>query len=460
MKAEPAKGYVCVADVEAEAVAWLWAGKIPRGKLTVIEGDPGEGKSTLLFDLAARVSRGAPMPLDSTSTMEPSGVVIVSAEDGIGDTIRPRLEAAEADLQRIVAFQMASLPTLPKDLQAIEASVAEVNASLVILDPFVAFLSGNVNSWKDQDIRRALTPLAALAERTGAAVVLVRHWTKADGGEKAIYRGGGSIGIAGAARSVLLVASDPENPDQKIVARVKGNLAPPWPSLAYRMVPVGTTVRIDWIGENDHQAGDLTSAPVKAEDRSAVGEAAEAILRLLEKEVRIDADEMERHRRQLGISEWAWKKGKVKAGAKADRDGFGPGGRWYWTLPATHRERPRPISQPPSSTSSMQEPASYGAPIEDAEPPIGGVEDGPGDIGRSPSAIEPRPTVARCNGIDRDQLLTLAALRGWSGLELCQGRRVPDGEAAWTLFLRNPTTEDLLLVRDALEVEVGQAGTA
>jgi len=169
---------VILADVKSQAVEWLWANRIPRAKLTLLEGDPDEGKSTVAFDLAARVSTGAAMPLDTTMT-KPAGVVILSAEDALGDTIRPRLEAAGADLDRILGFRFEELPTIPEGLTVIEQAIKRVEAALIIIDPLVAFFSRAVHAYRDHDVRRALTPLMALAERTGAAVLAVRHLNKA-----------------------------------------------------------------------------------------------------------------------------------------------------------------------------------------------------------------------------------------------------------------------------------------
>src|ERR687890_334782 len=216
-KTEPARPVgTLLSEVEPEQVEWLWPGRLPLGKLSVLDGDPGLGKSVLTLDVAARVSAGLELP--DGQRCEPAGVVLLSAEDGLADTVRPRLDAAGADTQRVVA--LSSVPdgkterslSIPEDLPALERAIRRVEASLVVVDPVMAFLSGNTNSHKDQDVRRALAPLAKLAERTGAAILIVRHLNKASGGETT-HRGGGSIGIIGAARSGLVVAEDPEDPE-------------------------------------------------------------------------------------------------------------------------------------------------------------------------------------------------------------------------------------------------------
>ena len=216
-----------VADVQSEPVEWLWAPRIPRGMLTVFDGDPGLGKSTICLELTARVTTGSPMP-GSTTRTHPANVVLLSAEDVIAQVIRPRLEAAGADCNRVVVFdhvndgQGPRSPELPADTVLLERIVDVERAALVIVDPLMAFFGAEVNAHRDQDVRRALHALKALAERTGAAVLVVRHLNKA-GGSNPLYRGGG---IVGAARSGLLVAPDPEDGQRRILAASKSNLAP------------------------------------------------------------------------------------------------------------------------------------------------------------------------------------------------------------------------------------------
>src|SRR6266446_4150932 len=211
------------------------------------------------------------MPLDTTPR-EPAGVIILSAEDGLADTIRPRLEAAEADLDRIRAFAFEALPTIPDDLSAIERAITEVGARLVIIDPLVAFFGRAVNAYRDHDVRRALTPLVALAERTRAAVLAIRHLNKTRMA-RAKYRGSGSIGIIGAARSALLVARDPEDPNRRLLAPVKGNLAVPAAAVAFSLVPAGTTARVAWLGETAHTAETLLAQAAPEVDRAALTDA-------------------------------------------------------------------------------------------------------------------------------------------------------------------------------------------
>lgn len=242
---------VRLSQVEEERLYWLWRGRIPLGAITLLDGDPGLGKSLLTLDLAARVSTGREMP-DGTPGVEgegPQRVLLFSAEDDPARTILPRLRAAGADLDLVELGQGAwtqrtgkkSLEhrnfLLPRDVEVLQWKLEEdSNPLLVIIDPLMAFLEGRVNSWRDQDVRAALAPLAKIAQKSWAAIVIVRHLNKA-AGASAIYRGGGSIGIIGAARSGLLVAKSPDDPEhERVLASVKSNLGPPMPSMRYQVL--------------------------------------------------------------------------------------------------------------------------------------------------------------------------------------------------------------------------------
>jgi hypothetical protein len=284
------------ADVRPQSVRWLWFQRIALGKLTLIEGWPGLGKTLVALDIAARVSRGAPMPLEPAgATPVPCTVLIVSYEDDAADTLRPRLEAAGADLARchIVdgvrdpATGETVPPVLPLDLPELERSIMRTGAALVVVDPLMAALDGKVDSHRDQDVRRVLSQVRSIAERTGAAVVLVRHLRKTNATGQAITAGQGSIGIIGAARGAHVVGVDPSDDDpnpkkrRRVFAPIKNNVgADDVPSMAYRVVARhigdGTIVApiVDWCGESEATADDLTRPPALAEKDTAVSEAA------------------------------------------------------------------------------------------------------------------------------------------------------------------------------------------
>ena len=199
-------------DITETSITWLWQGYIPRGKLCLLDGDPGTGKSTLMLDLAARVSAGKAMPDGSAS--EQGTVLLASAEDDAADTILPRLRAAGANLGRVVElgppFDLEGKPrplTLA-DASYIETRIRHHKAALLVMDPLMAFMPSGTDSNVDSDVRVHLAGLRLAAERTGCAIVLVRHLNKS-GGTNPVYRGGGSIGFIGAARMGFLVAPAP-----------------------------------------------------------------------------------------------------------------------------------------------------------------------------------------------------------------------------------------------------------
>jgi hypothetical protein len=338
---ESAELGILLSTVQPEPVAWLWLGRIPLGKLTILDGDPGLGKSVLTLDLAARVTRGRPMPWEERQPgeeREPAGVVLLTAEDGLADTIRPRLDAAGADVARVLALDRipekggARLPVLPQDAIFIRQSVERMKARLVVIDPITAYLGSDTNTHRDQDVRRALHPLAILAEKTGAAVVAVRHLNKAAGANP-LHRGGGSIGIIGAARSGLLVAKDPDNPDRRVLASTKCNLAKMPASLAFDLSNAdNSALRIGWIGESAHTAESLLAAPRDDEDGGAVQEAVEVLRSILESGP-VAAEEVKRDARRAGVSDRTLSRAKGILGVKSKKVGFTGKGVWQWFLP-------------------------------------------------------------------------------------------------------------------------------
>jgi hypothetical protein len=227
---EPAAGRVTFATaVRAERVRWLVPGRVPLGAVTLLAGDPKLGKSTLGCLYAAAASRGK-------FGDAPATVLVISAEDGLARVIKPRAAVAGGDLSRIGVFDVvdadgARYPDIPEDVFELAAAIVEHQARLIIVDPLNAFLSGSIDSWKDHGIRRALAPLARLAEEHDCAVLVIVHLNKQRGGDP-LYRIGGSIGQVGAARSILGFGRDPDDPDgDRGHLRLLGHLACNWGAL-------------------------------------------------------------------------------------------------------------------------------------------------------------------------------------------------------------------------------------
>lgn len=258
---EEDKGLLTAADLAPQEVQWLWPGRIPLGCVTILDGDPGTGKSILSLDLAARITRGDTMPDGSRGLDAPRGVGLLVADDGLANTIRPRLDAAGADCNRVVALRwiqdrgpdgepVRRRPTV-RDAPHLEAMIRAVDAALVIVDPITAYMGGGAG------VRAAFLELGRLAERLEVAILAVRHPRKPRGRGAPTHAGGGSIACA-AACSVLLLAPDPDDParDRRILSHVKADLSRMAPALALRIVetPEGR-VRAEWIGESGRKVG-------------------------------------------------------------------------------------------------------------------------------------------------------------------------------------------------------------
>jgi hypothetical protein len=330
-----------LSGVEPEEVEWLWESWLALGKLGLIDGDPGLGKSATALDLAARVSSGHGFP--DGAPCEPAGVVLLSAEDGLADTIRPRLDAAGADVSRVLSLAtvpdengLERLLSIPEDIPLIEMGIERVGARLVVVDPLMAFLSADANSHRDQDVRRALAPLAGLAERTGACVLVVRHLNKAPGNNP-LYRGGGSIGIIGAARTGYLIAKDPQAENRRVLASTKNNLAKPPSSLMFTLEESeGGAVRVNWLGESEVSAKDLLATPQDREHADARSEAVGFLEDLLS-EGPLPANEVIQAAEEARIAERTLRRAKKLLSVVAYREnrlGEQRGsGRWLWKLP-------------------------------------------------------------------------------------------------------------------------------
>ena len=220
-------------DVVSKEVEWLWYPYIPYGKITIVEGDPGEGKTTLVLKLAAALSMGLPLPCDDYKEYEPIHIIYQTAEDGIEDTIRPRLEKAGADCSMIRVIDETDKELSMTD-DRLEQAIIETGARLIILDPIQAYIGATVDMHRANEIRPVLKHLGIIAEKHNCAIILIGHMNKASG-SKSTYRGLGSIDIQATARSVLLVARLRDKPNIRIMAHDKSSLAPAGDAIGFEM---------------------------------------------------------------------------------------------------------------------------------------------------------------------------------------------------------------------------------
>ena len=241
-----------MSDVELTPVEWLWKPYLPFGKLSVLQGNPGEGKTYFAMHLAAACTNGKLLP--NMERMEPFNVIYQTAEDGLGDTVKPRLIEAGADLDRVLVIDDSDVQLTLSD-ERIEKAIVENNAQLVIIDPIQAYLGADVDMNRANEVRPIFMRLGQVAQRTGCAILLIGHLNKA-AGMQSLQRGLGSIDIAAAVRSVMFIGKLKHDPTMRILTHEKSSLAPPGVSLAFSL---GDEGGFRWVGEYDITADEMLS---------------------------------------------------------------------------------------------------------------------------------------------------------------------------------------------------------
>ena len=240
-------------EIRTEEVKWLWYPYIPLGKLTIVQGDPGEGKTTFVLAVIAALTTGEPLP-ECGSAAAAMNVIYQTAEDGLADTIKPRLESAGADCSRVLVIDESRRELTLCD-ERLEQAIRETGARLIVLDPLQAYLGSDVDMHRANEVRPMLKRISAIAERTQCAVILVGHMNKAQG-LKSGYRGLGSIDFRASARSVLLVGRLKSSDTLRVVAQDKNSLAPEGPSIAFELHPEHG---FQWKGICDATVNDVRS---------------------------------------------------------------------------------------------------------------------------------------------------------------------------------------------------------
>ncbi len=324
-----------MSDIEPKPLRWLWPGFLPLAKLSLIGGDPGLGKSMLTLDLAARVSTGSPWPDGSQC---PRGeAILLNAEDDPEDTIRPRLDAAQANPEKVHELFAVretngseSMFSLEKDVALLEATlIANPDVVLVVIDPISAYL-GKSDSYRETDIRNILSPLQALAAEYDVSIIYVTHLNK-NSGASAVYRMTGSTAFVGVARAVFAVDKDPDDKDRRFFAPVKANLSIDCVGMAYRVTTTNEGIpRIEWESEPIAiSAQDLLCA---GPDRGEASEAEEFLRDALDGGEQIPVTDIFRTGKEQGFSEKQLRIAKEKIGAQHKRTGFQ--GKSVWYLPS------------------------------------------------------------------------------------------------------------------------------
>lgn len=341
--------YRRVSSIEAEAIDWLWHNKVAKGKITAVSSDPGLGKSQLTMSMAAVVSTGGRWPVDRTQCL-PGSVVILSAEDGAADTIRPRLEAAGADLTRCYVIDAVREVTgsgntqergfsLDRDAARLGDMLDEIgDVALVIVDPISAYL-GKIDSHNNAEVRGLLAPLSKVAEDHGAALVMVSHLTKGQNA-KALMKIMGSLAFVAAARAAYVVCKDPDDESgaRRLFLPVKNNLAPDTEGLAYKIegviLPSGiATSRIMWESDAVTTTADEAMAPRAEGERAPKQREAEGWLRQQLANGGVLKTKIEAGAKTAGLSMGTVNLARKKLDVQSTK-ARGVGGAWSWSLPS------------------------------------------------------------------------------------------------------------------------------
>jgi hypothetical protein len=324
---------VRLSDVQAKQTRWLWPGYVPLGKLTLLDGDADKGKSLLTLDLAARVTTGRSFP--DGASCEAGGVVILSAEDDLEDTIRPRLDASRADPSRVVclagvrASGRKAVSVSLRDLDALEEAVTLVGARLVIVDTLTDFF-GAGSLLNPQAVRGVLLPLIGLANKLDFAVILIRHFTKT--GKSIMSKGAGCTAIGAVSRSGLFVVKDPDDDNRRILACYKHNVNPTEPpALVFRFVSENGTGRVSWEGSADWTADALFAASMENATSKAARKDARAFLQEFLDRGPLPTNEVIDAGKAHGIAPRTLERARREMGVKSERRG-GRKGRWYLRL--------------------------------------------------------------------------------------------------------------------------------
>ena len=296
LKEPPKKDSVKIirmSDVELTPVEWLWKPYLPFGKLSVLQGNPGEGKTYFAMHLAAACTNGKLLP--NMERMEPFNVIYQTAEDGLGDTVKPRLIEAGADLDRVLVIDDSEVQLTLSD-ERIEKAIIENNARLVIIDPIQAYLGADVDMNRANEVRPIFMRLGQVAQRTGCAILLIGHLNKA-AGMQSLQRGLGSIDIAAAVRSVMFIGKLKHDPTMRILTHEKSSLAPPGASLAFSL---GDEGGFRWVGEYDITADEMLSG-IEPQRETKTQQAKDLICTLLAGGKRVYSEDIDKVALERGI---------------------------------------------------------------------------------------------------------------------------------------------------------------
>lgn len=333
-------GFIGFNSLQAQKIRWLWYPYIPRGKITIVAADPGTGKTFFCLDIAARVSKGSPFfGEEDDETHEAAAVMFQTAEDGLEDTIIPRLELMKPNFENIFSINEKEKPLSFTDERVRKALNAR-RPALMIFDPFQAYLGDSVDMHRANEVRPILSHLGRLAEEYNCAVILIMHNSKMSG-NKALYKALGTIDIPAVARSMLTLASDPDDPKKRYIFHVKSSLAPNGQTMLYHIDTHAGGICFD--GFTDKRADDIFLKTNQNNGRSAAGtakdEAADKLLDLLAEDGGTELEQVNTLAALNGVSMRTMYDLRKELGIKSVKVGFSTGKKTYWLHPDTDEKR-------------------------------------------------------------------------------------------------------------------------
>jgi predicted ATP-dependent serine protease len=308
-----------MSEVQSQEIEWLWYPFIPYGKLTIIQGDPGDGKTTLVLNIAAKLSKGEGLEPEMNPS-NPINVIYQTAEDGLSDTVKPRLELAGADCEKILVID-ESIKSLSMIDERLEEALARTGAKLLILDPIQAYLGGGMDMNRANEARDMTKRLGALAEKYRCAILLIGHMNKASG-NKAAYRGMGSIDFFAVARSVLLVGRVEGEPNIRAVVQIKNNLAAFGHPKGFELSEDG----FQWLGDYEITADEVLGGI--APKANKLEQAKQMLRGLAEKSNIVQSNEIFDIAKEMDISKRTLENAKKELGIRAKKIN----NTWYWEL--------------------------------------------------------------------------------------------------------------------------------
>ena len=308
-----------MSEVQSQEIEWLWYPFIPYGKLTIVQGDPGDGKTTLILNIAAKLSKGEGMDNDM-KLMESMNIIYQTAEDGLADTVKPRLEKAGAGCERILIIDESDKSLSMAD-DRLEEAIIQTGARMLILDPIQAYLGGGIDMNRANEARDMTKRLGALAEKYKCAIILIGHMNKASG-NKAAYRGMGSIDFFAVARSVLLVGRVEGEPNIRAVVQIKNNLAQFGHPKAFELMESG----FKWLGDYEITADEVLGGI--APKANKLEQAKRMLRELAETSNAVQSNEIFDMAEEQGISKRTLENAKKELCIRARKIN----NSWYWEL--------------------------------------------------------------------------------------------------------------------------------